>query len=159
MTESSSPMPGGELALRLLGAFRDLIDALHMELAARGHPDVRPGHGFALQAIAPAPVTGSELAGRLGVTKQAAGRTVDVLAERGYVARTDDPADARRRLVVLTPRGRELLALSGEILERLRSQRAAAMGPERFAAFEDGLRTLTDGGGGPFAAAGWFVSS
>jgi len=152
-------MPGGELALRLLAAVRDLIDALHVELARRGHPDVRPGHGFALQAIAPGPVTGSELAGRLGVTKQAAGKTVEVLAARGYVERADDPADARRRLVVLTPRGRELLALSGEILERLRAERAAQVGPERFAAFEDALRGLTDGGAGPFAAAAWFVSS
>lgn len=144
---------------RLLGAVRDLVDALHTELAQRGHPDVRPGHGFALQAIAPGPVTGSELAGRLGVSKQAAGKTVDALADRGYVERTGDPADARRRLVVLTPRGRELLVLSGEILQRLRSERAAAVGPERFAAFEDGLRALTDGGAGPFAAAAWFFSS
>ena len=83
---------------------------------------------------------------------------MDVLAERGWVERTGDPADARRRLVVLTPRGRELLTLSGEILERLRAERAAQLGPERFAAFEDGLRALTDGGGGPFGAAAWFVA-
>ncbi|MEJ2864416.1 MarR family winged helix-turn-helix transcriptional regulator [Actinomycetospora flava] len=93
------------------------------------------------------------------VTKQAAGKTVDVLAARGYVERAGDPADARRRLVVLTPRGHELLALSGEILERLRAERAARVGPERFAAFQDGLRALTDDGAGPFAAAAWFVSS
>lgn len=151
-------MPGGELIFRLLGAFRDLVDAMHDELARRGHPDVRPGHGFALQAIAPAPVTGSELAGRLGVTKQAAGRTLDLLVERGYVERTEDPADARRRLVVLTPTGREVLAISAEVLERRRADWAQRVGPARFAVLEDCLRAITGGEGDPLDAAAWFVS-
>jgi DNA-binding MarR family transcriptional regulator len=151
-------MSAGELVFRLLGAFRELVEAMHADLAERGHPDVRPVHGFALQAIAAGPVTGSEVAGRLGVTKQAAGKTVDGLVARGYAERTGDPADARRRLVVLTPRGREVLAISAEALERRRTQWAATVGPERFAALEAALRAMTDGGPGPLAAAGWFVS-
>ena len=42
---------GFELPLLLFGGFRSIIDELHAELARRGHPDVRPAHGFALQAI------------------------------------------------------------------------------------------------------------
>jgi DNA-binding MarR family transcriptional regulator len=152
-------MTGGELVFRLLGAFRDLVDAMHAELARRGHPDVRPAHGFALQAIARGPVTGTEIAAGLGVTKQAAGKTVDALVEHGYAERTSDPADARRRLVVLTPRGREVLAISAEVLERRRAQWAAQVGDERFAVLEAALRTMTDGGAGPLTAAGWFVAS
>jgi DNA-binding MarR family transcriptional regulator len=152
-------MSGGELVFRLLGAFRELVDAMHAELAERGHPDVRPAHGFALQAIATGPVTGSEVAGRLGVTKQAAGKTIDGLVERGYAERTADPADARRRLVVLTPQGREVLTISAEVLERRRAQWAARIGPARFADLEAGLRVMTNGGAGPLAAAGWFVSA
>ena len=42
---------GFELPLLLFGGFRSIIDELHAELARRGHPDLRPAHGFALQAI------------------------------------------------------------------------------------------------------------
>jgi len=43
--------PGFELPLLLFAGFRALIDALHAELAAQGHPGVRPAYGFAMQAI------------------------------------------------------------------------------------------------------------
>ena len=47
----SNDTHGFELPLLLFGGFRSIIDELHAELARRGHPDVRPAHGFALQAI------------------------------------------------------------------------------------------------------------
>ena len=40
--------PGFELPLLLFAGFRALIDALHAELAAQGHPGVRPAYGFAM---------------------------------------------------------------------------------------------------------------
>src|ERR1700727_1317316 len=90
--------PGFELPLLLLAGFRTLIDQLHRELAARGHPDMRPAHGFTMQAIGLDGTTSTELGRRLGVSKQAAGKTVDRLAEIGYVERWADPADGRRQL-------------------------------------------------------------
>ena len=63
---------GFELPLLLLAAFRRLIDQLHAELAAHGHPDVRPVHGFAMQAIGLPGATSTEIGQRLGVSKQAA---------------------------------------------------------------------------------------
>ena len=66
---------GFELPLLLAAAFRTLIDGLHDQLAARGHPDARPIHAFALQAIGPDGATVSELGRRLGVSKQAAAKT------------------------------------------------------------------------------------
>ena len=135
-------MSGAELALRLFGAFRSLVDDLHGELARRGHPDVRPAHGFALQAIGAHGATASELGARLGVSKQAAGKTVDGLAALGYVERTADPADARRKVVVLTAAGREVLTLSVEIFERLRTEREAVVGSARMRETEEALRHL-----------------
>src|SRR6202008_1175695 len=66
---------GFELPLLLAAAFRTLIDRLHDQLAPRGHPDARPIHAFALQAIGPDGATVSELGRRLGVSKQAAAKT------------------------------------------------------------------------------------
>ena len=71
---------GFELPLLLLAGFRTLIDQLHAELAAQGHPDVRPAFGFAMQAIGFRGATSTEIGQRLGISKQAAGKTVDRLA-------------------------------------------------------------------------------
>ena len=85
-----SPTPGFVLPLLLFAGFRAIIDRLHAELAEQGHPEVRPAHGFALQAIGLDGATASEIGRRLGVSKQAAGKTTDRLAALGYVERVDD---------------------------------------------------------------------
>ncbi|WP_296152325.1 MULTISPECIES: MarR family transcriptional regulator [unclassified Pseudonocardia] len=150
------PMSGAELALRLLAAFRDLVDDLHVELAQRGHGDARPLHGFALQAIGPAGATAVELGERLGVSKQAAGKTVDALVDRGYVRRDADPGDARRKIVTVTARGHEMLALSADIFGRLRDERAAGIGDD-MPAFETALRALAPDLGSGLDSPGWFA--
>ena len=154
---STPSMSGGELALRLFGAFRALVDEVHAELARRGHPGVRPVHGFALQAVGPQGATAGELGVRLGVSKQAAGKTVDGLAALGYVERVADPADARRKIVALTASGRELLDLSGTIFEQRRAERAERVGRDRMRELEAGLRLLTTSGTVPLDAHGWWV--
>ena len=134
--------PGFELPLLLVGAFRALIDALHRELATQGHPDARPIHGFALQAIGPDAVTLSELGRRLGVTKQAAAKTATGLERLGYVARGQDPSDARAVRVQRTARGEDMLVRSAEIFERLRSAWAIELGLERVQMLEDDLERI-----------------
>jgi DNA-binding MarR family transcriptional regulator len=47
----------------------------------------------------------TDLAQRLGVTKQAAGQLIDELEEMGIVERAPDPADARAKLVRFSKRG------------------------------------------------------
>ena len=107
---------GWQMALLLVGAFRSLVDAVHDQLAQEGHPDVRPAHGFALQAIG-AGTSAPELAARLGVSRQAAAKTVQSLETLGYVTRAGDPADSRRLLVAPTERGRELVEKSARAFE------------------------------------------
>lgn len=135
--------PGFELPLLLLAGFRTLIDELHTELAGQGHPDMRPAHGFTMQAIGLEGTTSGELGRRLGVSKQAAGQTVDRLAEIGYVERRSDPADGRRKLVGLTPRGIEALTLSARIFDDLHAQWARRLSPGRLRELENDLRTMT----------------
>src|SRR5271169_3700827 len=117
MSNDESRTYGFELPMLLFAGFRSIIDELHAELARRGHPDLRPAHGFALQAIGLDGATATEAARRLGITKQAAGKTIDRLAELGYVAKADDDADRRRKLVRITPRGLDALAMSAAIFD------------------------------------------
>ncbi|MET8120816.1 MarR family winged helix-turn-helix transcriptional regulator [Micromonospora sp. NPDC005189] len=148
MATADPARPGFQLPLLLLAGFRTLIDDLHAELARQGHPELRPLHGFVLQAVGSEGTTATELGQRLGISKQAAGKTVDRLVAVGYLERADDPQDARRRLVMMTPRGVDGLRRSAEIFDRLRERWAETVGPERVDALEDDLRTM--------AAANWF---
>jgi len=152
----SSPPPGFELPLLLLAGFRTLIDQLHAELAARGHPNVRPAYGFAMQSIGRRGATATEIGQRLGVSKQAAGKTVDRLAALGYVERVDDVADGRRKLIRLTPRGLDCLVQSAEIFDELRAEWAGKLGASRVAELENSLRTVLGPTGFPLDVPGWF---
>ncbi|MEJ3654076.1 MarR family transcriptional regulator [Actinomycetes bacterium KLBMP 9759] len=153
----SSDPPGWELPLRLLQGFRVLIDALHEELARRGHPDLRPVHGFVMQAVGRDGITAVELGRRLGVTKQAAAKHIETLERTGYLTRADDPADARRKIVRLTERGIESLVMSAHIFDELRAGWAATLGVERLRAMEDDLRAVTPGSLMRVDTAGWLA--
>jgi DNA-binding MarR family transcriptional regulator len=153
---SSSSRPGYELPLRLLLGFRVLIDALHAELARQGHPDVRPLHGFVFQAIGREGTTAADLGRRLGVSKQAAGKTVDALERMGYVVREPDAQDARRKLIRLTDRGIDCLSRSARIFEQLRAGWAETLGEERLRALEDDLRAVTPDELFRLDVPGWF---
>ncbi|MEU6482528.1 MarR family winged helix-turn-helix transcriptional regulator [Streptomyces sp. NPDC046887] len=146
---------GYELPLLLFAGFRTLIDRVHAELAEQGHPDVRPAYGFAMQAVGVGGATASEVGRRLGVSKQAAGKTVDRLVVLGYAERADDPADARRKLVRLTPHGLDCLGRSAAIFDRLRAEWVGALGAERVAGLEDALRTVVPAEAFRLDAAGW----
>jgi DNA-binding MarR family transcriptional regulator len=138
--------PGYELPLLLFGGFRTLIDRLHEELARQGHTSARPAHGFALQAIGPSGVTAAELGRRLGVSKQAAGKTVDRLVRLGYVERGASPDDGRAKVVRLTPFGRDLLNRSAAIFDSLRAEWVAALGEDRMRSVESALRAVVPPG-------------
>ncbi|MEU8892149.1 MarR family winged helix-turn-helix transcriptional regulator [Streptomyces sp. NPDC048442] len=143
--DGPDPTPGWELPFLLFAGFRSLIDRLHTELATQGHPDARPAYGFAMQAIGasgPAGATAGEVGRRLGISKQAAGKTVDRLITLGYATTAPDPADARRKLLRLTPHGLDALTRSAAIFETLRAEWSEAVGPERVRDLESALRTL-----------------
>jgi DNA-binding MarR family transcriptional regulator len=153
MPESTTP--GFVLPLLLFTGFRTIIDRLHAELAKQGHPDVRPAHGFALQAIGLDGATASEIGRRLGISKQAAGKTTDRLATLGYVERVDDAEDGRRKLIRLTPRGVDVLSRSALIFEDLHAEWAATIGARRLADLESALRTVMPSDGFRLDAPGW----
>ena len=152
----STDRPGYALPLLLLQGFRALVDGLHAELAAQGHADVRPVHGFVLQAVGLDGATAVELGQRLGVSKQAAAKHVELLERLGYLDRADDPADARKRRIRMTERGLDCLRRSAAIFDELRAGWADRIGEERMQALEDDLRTVTAGRPLRVDVPGWF---
>ncbi|WP_432902365.1 MarR family winged helix-turn-helix transcriptional regulator [Micromonospora matsumotoense] len=156
MSTADPERPGFVLPLLLLAGFRSLIDDLHTELARQGHPDLRPAHGFVLQAVGVDGTTASELGHRLGVSKQAAGKTVDRLVALGYLERADDPADARRKLVRMTEKGVDGLRRSAVLFDALRERWVTRLGADRVAALEDDLRAVTPPDSFRLDVPGWF---
>ncbi|SDF38647.1 MarR family winged helix-turn-helix transcriptional regulator [Pseudonocardia oroxyli] len=86
-------------------------------------------HGFALQAVGTG-CTAADLGRALGVSKQAAAKTIAGLEAAGYVERSADPGDARRVVVRPTAHGRDLLARSAAIFDALRAEWANRLGED-----------------------------
>jgi DNA-binding MarR family transcriptional regulator len=146
---------GFELPLLLFGGFRAIIDELHAELAQRGHPDMRPAHGFAMQAVGSAGATATEVGARLGISKQAAGKTLDRLEQLGYVERARDESDRRRKIVRLTTRGIAALTESELIFEQIRQRWRDTLGAGREAEIEASLRRMVGGSTFRLDVPGW----
>jgi DNA-binding MarR family transcriptional regulator len=101
-----------EQAGRIWAAIRDLTDSYPAKDALRGVLNLGRGSGRvkALLWLAEGPLSLSGLAEAVGVDAPYATLIVDTLEERGLVERRADPADRRRKLVSLTPQGKEAVA-------------------------------------------------
>jgi DNA-binding MarR family transcriptional regulator len=128
--KAGDPLAGTELTFLLGMAFQLVLGEFVRRVTAAGYPDLRPAHGLAFQVLRGSGATGTELAERLGITKQAAGQLIDELAGRGYLRREPHPAGGRRRLVVLTDKAHRHLAVAGRILHELEAELAGQLGGE-----------------------------
>ncbi len=85
----------------------------------------------------------ADLVARSGLTKQAVQQFVDELVADGLVARIRDPADGRGRIVVFTPRGRQVLADANGVKKRIEERFRRKLGAERFRQLVRALTELT----------------
>jgi DNA-binding MarR family transcriptional regulator len=79
--------------------------SIRAQLHAIGIDDLPRNGAFILGGINSAGGTTGDLAGELGVTKQAVSQVVDILVNRGYLERSPDPDDRRRIALELTEQG------------------------------------------------------
>lgn len=95
----------------LLGlAYQGFVDELHRDLARHGLTDLGPAYGYVVRALDASPdLRQHELAARLGITAQGAGKIVDEMVRRDFLVRTPDPEDRRAWRLSLGSRGHELL--------------------------------------------------
>ena len=84
----------------------------------------------------------TDLAARVGMTKQALGEFVAALQEAGLVEVTVDERDRRVRLVRPTPAGQELQRVIESAIGGIERRWAAEVGPERWATFREVLRQI-----------------
>lgn len=120
--------PGAQLAKLLLTTFNALVDVVVTELEREGHPGVTATHAFALEAIDDGAQSASELARTLGVSRQAAAKTIAALEDLHYLERQDDPEDARRKRLTVTARGTEMINIGARTFDAMRSRAAEHVG-------------------------------
>lgn len=148
---------GEHFVFLLIGTFRNIIDELHAHQVQNGFANVRPIHGFALQAIGADAISITELGRRLGVTKQAAAKTVKQLAAAGFITSEADPADARVTLIRRSPHGEELIRSSGRYFAMRQAEWEQQIGKERFAQLVQDLSVI-GGSGVTQDFVGWLQS-
>src|SRR5262245_60624729 len=107
MSRSVQPV---DLGILLALAYQEFVRELRDHHAEHGFNDLGRSDGYVFRALANGPLTVSELAARLGISKQGAAQIIDDMRRRGYVHRRPDPHDARAQLLLLTDRGEAALA-------------------------------------------------
>ena len=115
-----------DLAILVVGAARVVADRLGDAVARSGVDDMRAPFGYVIRALADRDRTLTELAGLLGVSKQAAIKVVDEMEARGFLTRATDAGDRRVKLLQLTAKGRKVrraaLAASHKMEQELRAE-------------------------------------
>jgi DNA-binding MarR family transcriptional regulator len=112
---------------------------------AGGFPEVRQVHLNITRHIdVPGGTRIGDLAARAGVTKGAMGQLAAECERLGLVEFSPDPGDARAKIVVLSLRGRKLLALTKRASKRIEAEFAKLIGADRFAAVIEGIIALRE---------------
>ncbi|MEU8489406.1 MarR family winged helix-turn-helix transcriptional regulator [Streptomyces sp. NPDC048641] len=126
---------------QLLGdARRWFEEGLLAAMAASGAAPVSPTQAQLFAVLDDEGTTVSELARRMGVTRQTAHQAVHGLIDAGLLEQVPDPTSARQRLIRRTPDGERAHRQAGVILERLEEQLAERIGREAV----DALRTVLE---------------
>jgi len=132
----------------LLGlAYQSFVDQLRAHLARRGFADLGPAYGYVLRAVASESMNQRDLAQRLGITAQGAGKVIREMLKSGYLRRDADVQDARAVRLSLGPRGRELLSAARRFHKRYEDQLTKDLGTSA-AALRTALSHIANRAGG-----------
>lgn len=125
MSEPVLRAPLGQLLLR---AFSWFDASLLRTLAARGWPQLTQAQSLVMAHVPPEGTRSSELARRIGVTRQAVHQTIRELAAVGLVRLEVDATNRSAKLVGLTGKGRANVAAALSAFEDLEVALAARLG-------------------------------
>ena len=108
---------------------RRMLERLH----EHGFGDFDAAYLNVFQYPGPQGARPSELAARLGMSKQALNYLLGELERLGYLERRPDPDDLRSKRIALTPRGVSAIDVIRDAVGEVEVAWAQQLGPERFA--------------------------
>ena len=112
----------------LLRGFRWFEDGLLGRLAEAGWPEITRAHSLVFAHLDREGTRPSELARRIGISRQAVNQTLGELVELGLVELAPDPASRRSKLVVLTPVGTATVGSAHVVFSELEDALAERIG-------------------------------
>ena len=122
-----------------------LFGRIRAELTDETMGGLRMSHVRVMAAVPPDGINVTELARRVGMTKQGCGQFVTHLSGTGHLRTSADPADGRARLVFRTKMGDGFMRRVYAALDGIEREFAAEVGPRRFATFKKVLAELAAG--------------
>ncbi len=140
--------PGGPHVAMFLAALLGEVRSTFFEHDVGG---LRPSHVRVLASVPDGGCPVTELAGRVGMTKQGCGQFVTTLVASGHLAESRAASDRRVRLVTRTATGDATLVRFAHLMADLEEQWRAAVGPRRYATFRAVLVELSGGAAGSVA--------
>ncbi|CAM4315550.1 Benzoate anaerobic degradation regulator [Mycobacterium basiliense] len=117
---------------------------LRAAFAEAGLEGIRPAQAIGLVPLAAGGLHASDLAERLGVSRQAVAQAVTAMERHRYVTRVPDPADARARIIELTPRGRQVLRVMRTNALAVQKRWEKLLGERRFGELRKSLQILLE---------------
>jgi len=124
----------------VLIALGNLMAESRERILAETEPGLRASHHRVIGQVPPEGITVTELAERVGMTKQGIGQFVTQLSESGHLRVSQDPSDRRVRIVRRTAKGNAAVRRLSRLLERLEATWAERVGESRYREF----RTVLD---------------
>jgi len=122
------PLIGALLRMPLEAVRQRMLERLH----EHGFDDLAPAHLIVLQYPGPDGMRPSDLAGRLGMSKQALNYLLGELERFGYIERRPDPDDMRSKRIAITPRGDALATVIREAVAEMEKEWGEQLGAKRF---------------------------
>jgi DNA-binding MarR family transcriptional regulator len=119
-------------------------EQLYVGVVAAGFDDLNAAHVGLWRYPGPEGLRPSQLADRVGITKQSVNDLLGHLEGHGYLVRVPDSADGRARVIQLTAKGRRLEATIYASAGAAQLRIAEILGPRRFAQLHSSLELLTE---------------
>jgi DNA-binding MarR family transcriptional regulator len=137
----TEPRIGALLRLASEATHRVLLDRLH----AAGFDDVRTSHFELFRFPGPEGMHPTELADRVGLSKQALNHLLNELESLGYLTRDTTGTDGRHRVVRLTSRGLAFAAAAKTAVLAIEDELTMVLGERRMNGLKADLTAIPAG--------------
>jgi DNA-binding MarR family transcriptional regulator len=125
-------------------ALGNLMSESRSLVLAEGERGLRPSHHRVIGHVPPEGITVTDLAERVGMTKQGIGQFVTQLTESGHLVVTRNDDDRRIRVVRRTAKGNAAVRRLSGLLDELEASWANRVGTRRYHEFRAILDELAD---------------
>lgn len=127
------------LAQLFMRAFYWADEGLQNALKKKGWPAITRAQSLVFVNIGEGVTRPSDIASRVGVTRQAIHQTINELVDMGFLKLEPDPRDRRAKVVVFTETGAKIGGDAVDALRQIEQSLSSRIGGERVQALREAL--------------------